>query len=369
MRKRVNVFLLCSLAAALPGAGSLTARADESEGAGTVEVEQETPRAVQLEQEAPPGPQEPENRWVPSLAIVAGANFQKLNGFAESYILPGMNPPEQALQPQCIPALNPTCAPVPVKDDDLVIAPFVGASLEILTPALPVPTRPRFFAAGEILPSFASDYEVALEGDPTCVKGPEADAPCATEEPPGARSLPFSESQAKGQGIRTTATMDTLMFGANAGVAFPVQFGERRLRIKPSVAWLQYKVDAEGRVVDAECSPPNRCTNTYGTTPPLIGFLREPESLSAKDSKRFNGIGPGIDVEVDTGRFGPIGTSLFLGARFYHILGNRKISFSVTQDYNDAVGNDTEGARFEVEVDPWMYRAQVGFRLHWLGGP
>ena len=35
-------------------------------------------------------------------------------------------------------------------------------------------------------------------------------------------------------------------------------------------------------------------------------FLRE-TILTASDSQRFNGIGPGLDVEMDTGRFGPLG--------------------------------------------------------------
>ena len=51
-----------------------------------------------------------------------------------------------------------------------------------MTPALPIPTRPRLFVSGEILPTFASDRDLALEGDPGCVRGPEPDAPCARDE-------------------------------------------------------------------------------------------------------------------------------------------------------------------------------------------
>ena len=79
-------------------------------------------------------------------------------------------------------------------------------------------------------------------------------------------------------------------------------------------------------------------------------------------------------LEVDTGRFGPIGSSLFLGARFYRVLGDRTISFGDRQSYPEL---ETPGfaplppaeaiASWEVEVDPWLYRAQVGFRLQWLG--
>ena len=72
-------------------------------------------------------------------------------------------------------------------------------------------------------------------------------------------------------------------------------------------------------------------------------------------------------VEVDTGRFGPIGSALFLGARAYAVLGERTISFGTTQTFSDALGNDVETANFEVTVDPWLYRAHVGIRFQWLG--
>ena len=70
---------------------------------------------------------------------------------------------------------------------------------------------------------------------------------------------------------------------------------------------------------------------------------------------------------MDTGRFGPIGTSLFLGGRAFYTLGNRTIAFGTTQHYNDQVGNDIANARFQVDVNAWMFRTQVGMRFQWLG--
>jgi hypothetical protein len=309
---------------------------------------------------------------VPSLAILAGANFQQQDGEAVSSFLAAgaMNP--VALQPACIPALNPTCAPVPVSDDALVVGPFVGAALELLTPALPIPTRPRLFLGGEILPSFVSEYDVALEGDPDCIRGPEPDAPCATDETPGQRTAAFAETNANGQGIRTRSSVDTLVFGASAGLAFPFQLFGRQLRVKPGVAWIQYEVTAEGLVVDAECSPPTRCTTVApGGINPGPGILRQPESLTASGSKTFNALGPGVDLEVDTARWGPIGSSLLLGLRAYRVLGDRELSFGTSVDYPFVDANlpaGTSTANFNVELEPWAYRVHVGFRLHWLGG-
>jgi hypothetical protein len=158
-------------------------------------------------------------------------------------------------------------------------------------------------------------------------------------------------------------------------VAFPLRIGKRQLRIKPSVGWINYKVEAEGLVVDAACNPPDQCTDVEGFIPgfPIPGFLRE-TILTANDSQRFNGIGPGLDIEMDTGRFGPLGVSLFLGARAYYIVDDRTFAFGTAETFNDElraplvpVTDDLAVAGFEVEVDPWMWRAHVGIRFHWLG--
>jgi hypothetical protein len=265
--------------------------------------------------------------------------------------------------------------------DDLAVSPFVGGALELMTPALPIPGRPRLFASGEILPTFASDRHLALEGDPGCVRGPEPDAPCAGDEPTDEDGFPlrriaFGEDEGNGMGTRTSTRVDTLVYGASLGVAFPLKVGKRQLRIKPSIGWIHYKVEAEAYVVDAACDPTDRCTDirTPNLSPPpdvLVspGFLRE-TILTANDSQRFNGIGPGLDVEMDTGRYGPLGVSLFMGGRAYAIVGDRTISFGADESFTDQIsdpGTDVAFGRFKVEVDPWMFRAHVGIRFYWLG--
>ena len=294
-----------------------------------------------------------EDRWVPSLAITVGATIQDQEGLANSFLV------------------DTSLLPIPgtlrgmVDGDDLAVSPFVGGSLELMTPALPIPTRPRLFLGGEILPAFASDRDLALEGDPDCVRDPNPGALCASEG--GAKA--FSEDTATGQGTRTEAQVDTLVYGASLGVAFPLEVGKRRLRLKPSFGWINYRVDAVGVMVNADCLNDDVCSVPPPPPAPPAppGFLRQPESLRASDSKRFNGIGPGLEVEMDTGRYGPLGVSLFLGGRAYAILGDRKISFSTTESYNDVIGMQDGVARFEVEVDRWIYRAHLGIRFHWLG--
>lgn len=311
-----------------------------------------------------PARQAGEDRWIPSLAITAGATIQQQQGFAESLLF-------EEGSPDPVP-LRPADSPNPLDGDDIAVSPFVGGSLELMTPALPIPMRPRVFLSGEILPTFAPSRDVALEHDPSdCVRGPEVGQVCAKDED-GSRRNGFGEDAAVGVGTRTSAEIGTLVYGAILGVAFPVQLGMRQLRIKPSVGWISYEVDATGIVVDATCDPANRCTDVTPILgqPPLPGFLREVR-LAASSSQRFHGIGPGVDVEMDTGRFGPLGVSLFLGGLAYRVLGDRTIAFGATESYpaspNGLLVPADGVAAFEVEVEPWMFRAHLGIRFNWLG--
>ena len=292
-----------------------------------------------------------ENRWVPSLVISGGVTIQRQRGAAASLIFEDLSP-----------------SPVPLRDsivgDDNAVSPFFGVTLELMTPALPIATRPRFFVSGEILPTFASDRDLALQGDPTCVHGPEVDAVCVRDETVQ-RGRTFGEAEVNGEGSRTTAQVDTLVYGAKLGVSFPLQFRKRQLRIKPSVGWINYKVIATGNMVNAACDPVTACVDS-GPFPPIDGFLRE-TNLTASDSQRFNGIGPSIEIELDTGQFGPIGTSILVGGGAYAILGDRTMAFGTSESYDDQIGMDVVVAAFAVDVDPWMYRGNVGIRFQWLG--
>ena len=133
-----------------------------------------------------------EDRWVVSLAITSGVIAQEQHGSASSFLLEGNNP-----------------NPVPLQDaidgDDVAVSVFVGGSLELMTPALPIPTRPRLFLSGEILPAFGPDRDLALDGAPGCIRGPEPGFPCASEEdgliPPGHRPFDGTPKVWKNSGV------------------------------------------------------------------------------------------------------------------------------------------------------------------------
>jgi len=330
VRRGVNLFLWAAALTALWALHSLACLANDGKAA--------TERTRQAG----------ENRWVPSLAITSGVTIQNQDGYADSELFEDMSP-------------NPVPLQGMVDGDDTAVSPFVGGSLELMTPALAIPTRPRLFASGEILPTFASDRDLAVEGDPSCVRGPEPNAPCANS-PGGLSGTPFDANSANGQGTSLIATVDTLVFGANLGAAFPVRIGERELRIKPSFGWINYEVKIDGYVVDAECGNPNAIPPTTRCQ----DFLRETR-LSADSSQRFNGIGPGLDVEMEAARYGRFGVSLFLGGRAYAVLGDRTISAGTSATFADLLGMDVATAQFQAKVDPWMYRAHVGVRLSFVG--
>lgn len=308
-----------------------------------------------------------EDQWVPSLLLTAGFSIQQQRGLADSCLFPaGTGSVPASCDSESDPPMDPPLRGF-FDGNDLAVSPFVGGALELMTPALAIPTRPRLFIAGEILSFFASNRALAFEGAPDCVRGPTPGDPCARDDD-GTRSTTFSEASLNGQGTRTTAQVDTLAFGASFGLAFPLQFGKRQLRIKPSVSWIHYKVKTSGLVVNGACDPTSRCTTSepFGPGFPLAGFLRE-TILTASSSKRFNGIGPGLDLELDTGQYGPLGVSLFLGVRAYAILGDLSIPFGAALDFDDQLGTDQAVGRFEVEVDPWVFRTHVGIRFQWLG--
>jgi hypothetical protein len=327
------------------------------------------------------GGQAGEDRWVPSFTISSGLVFESQKGFNNSFQIQEGSTTPTSLQGM-------------VDGSDLLVEPFVGSGLELMSPALPIPTRPRFFIGGEFLPIFSNDHSVAFKGDPSCIGSPFLSPQTGEPDPPGCVSeidttvienrptRSFEESGAQGQGVKTTATFDLLSWGANFGVAFPAQIYRRQLRIKPYLAWINYEVESNGLVVDAECTPANpsapqqplrlsRCIKTRGGPPAVneVGDLRE-TILEGSASRRYNAIGPGLDVELDVVRYDSwLGVSLFMGARAYRTLGDRTISYAASQSFDDVFGMDTAFANWEVEIAPWMYRGHVGIRFQWLGLP
>src|SRR5258706_9021872 len=142
MRVRVNELVAVALAA-LASAGAIS-RADEAPYA--------------------PG----DGRWLPSLAVTSGVTLAHWAGDQTSFQLRGAAPGV----PQ---TLRPAHA-----GDDRAVTPFVGGNLELMTPVL-LP-RVRFFAAGELLPMFGPERQLAQDGEPSRIRGPDIGAVLAVDE-------------------------------------------------------------------------------------------------------------------------------------------------------------------------------------------
>lgn len=339
MRTAVNAFLFWSGPAALQVA-LLVGAAAADDGA------------------LPSGSRRPgADRWVPSLAATSGFTNQEWTGTVQSEICRGCSIPD------------PLRREVPLRSaasgDDLAVTPFVGGDFELMTPELPVPTSPRLFVGAGVLASFGFERTVATEGNPGALASPL---------PPGSEgTVPFSEEAVLGQGSKTTAQLDTLVYGARAGIAFPLELFGREFRLKPSVGWIRYDIGAKGEVADAECrtAPPPPAGNTNcNTLLPQPGALRAIQ-LTGSASGSFDGIGGGLEFEMDTAKIGPLGCSLFVGAHAFKILGNRELEFADSESFADTgvpgLAADATSARFRFEVDEVMFRVGFGLRLHWLG--
>jgi hypothetical protein len=301
--------------------------------------------------------QEAANRWVPSLALMGGVAVQQWEGAVASTFCPECTIPDPSMQ-----AMRDANT-----GDDLNVSTFFGTSLALMTPELPIAGSPRLFLGGDLQFAFGTRRKVALEGDPGELESPLISQP----------NQPFVEEAVIGQGSETVAELDNLMYGLHAGISFPLTFMGKPLRIKPSVAWIRYGVSVDGLVVDAQCKPTpdggTQCNADAVSPPPPFpptpeGAVREVRLMDS-DSEMFDGIGPGLDLEMDTGRYGPIGSSLFMSTRFYKILGDTTIGLSDSQLIPpDDVGPGGEAAaRWLYEADDWMYQVGIGMRFQWLG--
>ena len=293
-------------------------------------------------------------RWVPAFGVYSGALAQKVDAAATSsqFLNPGLPacgevPPDPPIDPP--PPVPPSCADEvrpPVSGSDIMVAPFVGGTVELMAPSwTPLPGRPRLFIRGDVVAAFAFDRDIAKEGAP----GERVDP----------QSPEFPEVAILGQGSAASAEVQPLVASAGAGIAFTVDFRDRRLRIKPSVEWFREEVRFGGVVHRAVL------TNPLASAPTLSTY--EFITMAGSRSRTFNGIGPGLELEMDTLRAGPFMMTLFVSGQAYRILGNRKINFGATYQTTAAeLGGQVVSADWSFEKAAWSYRGGLGLRFRWV---
>jgi len=273
------------------------------------------------------------DRWIPSLALTVGFTTQEHQGTVDSCGL-------DAAGGSCV---GPAASRRVFNDNQNHFTTLqVGGAAELQTPRLlPHEWSPRIFIGGEISYVSAQRRPLAREGNPSKI----------TFDPGAA---PFPGNAILGQGSATYSDADTVLYGASIGVSIPVQIGDWRVSLKPSARYLNQEFLFTGVVVNAERG------GFLGDQPPTQTF-----DIRADDSFDVHAVGPGLEIEIEAARVGSIAASVFISGGAYKVLSDRKVSFSGEARDNLDIGSYR--GFFTAEIDPWIYRANLGFRVKWLG--
>ena len=294
------------------------------------------------------------DRWVTAVGAFSGAIVQGVDAslMSSQFFNPGLktcgpSQPDPAISPP--PPPPPSCADSvrpPASGNDVMVAPFVGGTLELMAPSwTPLPGRPRLFVHGDLSAVFAFDRDIAKEGSPGKMVNPE--------------QAEFPEVAVLGQGSKASAEVQPLVASAGAGIAFSLDVWQRRLRIKPSVEWFREEVRFSGSVDRAVLTNPGVKSPTLSTWQ----FI----TMRGGRSRTFTGTGPGLELEVDTLRAGPFMATLFASAQAYRILGNRKVKFkSSFQTTAPELGGQVVNADWSFEKEAWTFRGGLGLRFRWV---
>jgi hypothetical protein len=277
----------------------------------------------------PSAPRVGDDRWVPSIALVLGFTTQKHEGSVAS----------------CRRGLFFCNIPFRPFDDGQqnINLLNVGGSILIETPTLPLPLNPKLFFGGEIEHVSSQRKALAKEADPK------------TEliEPD---TLVFPDASILGQGSATYSDADNRQYGAVIGLSFPVDIGDWQLSIRPSARYLNQKFYFTGIVSDGDRP------GVLAAPPPTTVVL-----LQGSDNLTVDAVGPALELELAAASVKGLAASVYVSGGAYRVLSDRDV-FMRTQDTSTPATGVYRGT-WTAEIDPWIYRASVGMRVRWVGGP
>ncbi len=274
------------------------------------------------------GSSDENDRWVPSLALTLGFTTQLHKGSVSSLQPNGFGGFQQFRDPD--------------RNRKNLNSIHVGGLVEIQTPSLPIPiVHPRFFFGGEVVNVSSQRRSIARDGNPQ----PKLIEPA---------TINFLDLAITGQGSATTSDMDTAQFGAHVGMSFPIELGDWLVSIKPSARYLNQEVQFRGIVSDGD-----RADKVSGVPPTRVVLIQGAEKLTV------HSVGPGLEIEIAAGGVRSLAASLFISGGAYRVLSNREVSFTSTA--RDNLFNRRYVGTWNAEIDPWIYRANVGMRIKWTG--
>ncbi|MFK7898126.1 MAG: hypothetical protein AB8G23_20005 [Myxococcota bacterium] len=244
------------------------------------------------------------------------------------------------------------------KNDARPVFAYIGGAIHLATPVLYQPLAQRegresfapeirLFGRFGAATSFDGRFRTVTEGSPGGLIIPLLDNDgdgMADAEPPVAAII--------GQGSSTGSTSEPLILSASFGADLAFDVRGRRLHIKPSLEWIRQEDEVVGVLGFAEAidGDPIQC-------PCRTAFVR------VSDREAFNGIGPGLEVELEASRLQDFLMTFYVGAKAFYSL-ETEIVLNGSAPFSDASG--IAEIRSTYERDRWDYQVSTGFRLHWL---
>lgn len=290
------------------------------------------------------------SRWVPAIGLSSGAYVQRFQGtLGASDLNCGTDVASTCFSPDPWGSDDPADFQLqkgtPSTDRTRVFTPFVAVNLELTTPSLIDDFgAPSLFAHVDFAYTFGFEKNIAVLGAPGPLRPP----------PP----LETNPALWKGQGDSMTFKADDFQFSGGVGISFHLDVLDRRVRIKPSLEYMRQSARLSGslqRVVKTVSGPPNQFACSSGENP-NTGYRCI--QLANEKTAVFHSIGPGLEVEVDAGRKGPVVLALYGGAQAYAILGSNRVTFSDSNDLG-------ESAEWKYIANRWFFRGSVGLRFRW----
>ena len=279
------------------------------------------------------------NRWIPAIGISSGLFVQRYQAVINTSDIAYRDVP---IQPGA-----------PIVGRERTLTPFIAVNLELTTPSLiDSLAAPSLFAHVDFAYTFGFDQSVALAGAPGPLEPPPIEFP--------------EEIFWKGQGAYADYKASDFQFSGGVGLVFHFDIFDRRVRLKPSLEYMRNTAKFKGsvsRVLSIESAPPEpSCPSTPGSSK----FYRCIE-LSGEKTHVFHSLGPGLEVEVDAGRTGPLVLALYGGAQAYAILGHnagQRVEFSDSKQYEETP--EWETAEWSYLANRWFFRGSVGLRFRWV---
>ena len=283
----------------------------------------------------------PDDLWRPSAALQVAMAVRNFDSDLSSTPIMGPPLPGQPLRVDS--NHGPTTVWFPAGGSATNVTPVVSGVLELMSPRITKRAwSPRFFIDASIDSDQGPERDLAKTGVPGVLQvNPEALA----------FSPFFPENSISGQGAVTSIDIKPSAYTVGAGVAFSMDVGERRVRIKPSVQFSSFRVRYSGVT--------SRAVDQLATgLPDNIDDFRL-ITLGVGKTEKYNAIGPALEVELDTARYGPLTLGVYIKGSLQAILGNTSFDMSASNEYG-------ETGFYDFEIERYGYRVGTGFRISWV---